>query len=66
MGIDVCEKVCPVSAISGDIRQVHKVDQQKCIGCGMCESRCPKKAITMVQVAAADKKPAKSQEPVAV
>ncbi len=66
-GLDVCEKVCPVNAISGDIRQVHKVDQQKCIGCRMCESRCPKKAITMVQVASpAGKKPAKAQEPVAV
>ncbi len=67
-GIDVCEKVCPVNAISGDIRQVHKVDQQKCIGCRMCEARCPKKAITMVEAAAhaAAEKPAKAKEPVAV
>jgi len=52
-GIDVCAKVCPVSAISGDVKSVHKVDQAKCIGCGMCEARCPKKAIEMVQAAAA-------------
>ena len=48
-GIDVCEKVCPVNAISGDVRSVHVVNQEKCIGCRMCESRCPKKAITMVE-----------------
>ncbi|HET7318457.1 MAG TPA: Fe-S cluster domain-containing protein [Nitrospirota bacterium] len=66
-GIDMCEKVCPVNAISGDVRQVHVVNQEKCIGCRMCEPRCPKKAITMVEAsAAAAKKPAKAQEPVAV
>jgi H+/Na+-translocating ferredoxin:NAD+ oxidoreductase subunit B len=67
VGIDMCEKVCPVNAISGDVRQVHVVDQEKCIGCRMCEPRCPKKAITMVEASAsAVKKPAKAQEPVAV
>ncbi len=67
-GIDVCEKVCPVSAISGMAGSAHIVNQEKCIGCRMCESRCPKKAITMVQAPAsgAVKKPAQAQEPVAV
>ncbi len=67
-GIDVCAKVCPVNAISGEIRQVHRVNQEKCIGCRMCESRCPKKAIAMVEAvsATAEKKPIKAQEPVAV
>ncbi len=68
VGIDMCEKVCPVNAISGDVRQLHVVNQEKCIGCRMCESRCPKKAITMVEAsgAAAVKKAAKAQAPVAV
>ncbi len=69
VGIDVCEKVCPVNAISGEIRSLHVVNQEKCIGCRMCESRCPKKAITMVEsssAAAAQAKPAKAKEPVAV
>jgi len=68
VGIDVCEKVCPVNAISGEIRSLHVVNQGKCIGCRMCESRCPKKAITMVESssAAAQSKPAKAKEPVAV
>lgn len=61
-GIDVCEKVCPVNAISGDIKSVHTVNQDKCIGCGMCEARCPKKAITMVQAGAKTAKAAKKPE----
>ena len=67
-GLDVCKKVCPVSAISGEIRSVHVVNQEKCIGCRMCEARCPKKAISMVEAAsgAVDNKPSKKQEPVAV
>ncbi len=66
--IDVCKKVCPVSAISGEIRSVHVVNQEKCIGCRMCEARCPKKAISMMEAAsgAVDKKPSKKQEPVTV
>jgi electron transport complex protein RnfB len=52
-GIDLCAKVCPVNAISGDLRAVHTVDQAKCIGCGMCEARCTKKAIEMVPASGA-------------
>jgi ferredoxin len=51
VGIDVCEKICPVNAISGDVRSAHVVDPAKCIGCGMCEPRCPKKAIAMIEAA---------------
>jgi ferredoxin len=67
-GLDVCEKVCPVNAISGEIGSLHVVNQEKCIGCRMCESRFSKKAITMVksQSAPVGKKPAKKREPVAV
>ena len=67
-GIDVCAKVCPVNAISGDIRSAHVVNQDTCIGCGMCESRCPRKAITMAETvsAVADKKPVKAREPAGV
>jgi Na+-translocating ferredoxin:NAD+ oxidoreductase RNF subunit RnfB len=55
-GIDVCSKVCPVNAISGDPKAVHVVDQSKCIGCGMCAARCPKKAIDMVAAQGMTKK----------
>jgi len=54
-----------VNAISGDVRALHTVDQSKCIGCGMCEARCAKKAITMVPAAGAAAQP-KEKEMAAV
>jgi Na+-translocating ferredoxin:NAD+ oxidoreductase RNF subunit RnfB len=60
-GIDVCAKVCPVNAISGGAGAVHTVDQAKCIGCGMCEARCPKKAIEMVPAPAKAEKHAEKE-----
>lgn len=63
-GVDACVKVCPVNAISGQPGSAHTVDQSKCIGCGMCAARCPKKAIEMVHTAspaAAARKTAKAE-----
>jgi Na+-translocating ferredoxin:NAD+ oxidoreductase RNF subunit RnfB len=48
IGCTICAKNCPVNAISGEVKQVHKVDQDICIGCEVCVSKCPKKAIEMV------------------
>ena len=45
-GCGLCKKVCPVSAISGEINQKHVIDQSTCIKCGACQSKCPFKAIT--------------------
>ncbi len=44
-GCDLCKKVCPVSAISGEVGKVHKIDQNKCIKCRSCMQKCPFKAI---------------------
>lgn len=47
-GCKVCEKVCPVFAISvADKKAVVQAD--KCRGCTNCESRCPFHAIKMVE-----------------
>lgn len=48
IGCTICAKNCPVQAISGEVKQVHRVDQDVCIGCEVCVSKCPKKAIEMV------------------
>jgi len=48
IGCTICAKVCPTQAISGELKQVHKVDKDACIGCEQCVAKCPKKAIKMV------------------
>lgn len=44
-GCTKCSKVCPVSAISGEVRNPFVIDPEKCIKCGACVSTCPFKAI---------------------
>ena len=44
-GCTKCARNCPVSAITGTIKQQHVIDQTKCIKCGACISACPFKAI---------------------
>lgn len=41
----LCQKVCPVGAIQGELRDKRKIDQSKCIKCGTCLASCPFKAI---------------------
>lgn len=44
-GCGLCKKVCPVSAISGNVKEMHVIDAAVCIKCGACVNRCPFKAI---------------------
>lgn len=44
-GCSKCSRLCPVGAISGEIKKPFVIDQSKCIKCGSCVSACPFKAI---------------------
>ena len=39
-GCTLCSKKCPVGAITGEVKGLHIVDQDKCIKCGKCEEVC--------------------------
>lgn len=39
----LCLKECPVGAIIGGKKQVHVIDQNKCIRCGICFDVCPER-----------------------
>lgn len=39
-GCSKCSRICPVGAISGEIKSPYKIDQSKCIKCGACKDCC--------------------------
>ena len=44
-GCTACARVCPVNAISGAKKEVHKIDQSLCIKCNACMDKCKFDAI---------------------
>ncbi len=44
-GCSKCSRVCPVGAISGQIKEPFVIDSSKCIKCGACKEACNFKAI---------------------
>lgn len=48
IGCHLCAIRCPVSAISGDKKEVHKINQEKCIKCGICFEVCKFNAVEKI------------------
>jgi NADH-quinone oxidoreductase subunit F/NADP-reducing hydrogenase subunit HndC len=44
-GCSLCAKICPAGAIRGEKKELHLIEQEKCIKCGACMVKCPFKAI---------------------
>ena len=44
-GCTACARKCPVGAISGAVKQIHTIDNEKCIKCGVCMDTCKFNAI---------------------
>ncbi|QVK20481.1 NADH-quinone oxidoreductase subunit NuoF [Mycoplasmatota bacterium] len=44
-GCTICAKNCPVECISGERKEKHTINKEKCILCGDCFNRCPFDAI---------------------
>ena len=45
VGCTLCKRNCAVNAITGELKQPHKIDQSKCVKCGVCFNNCRLKAI---------------------
>lgn len=45
IGCTKCARNCPVSCISGKVKEMHTIVQDKCIKCGACFNACPVDAI---------------------
>ena len=57
-GCTACARQCPVSAISGEVKKPHEIDQDTCIRCGACFDTCKFGAIYQGDEVKADAAPA--------
>ena len=46
----ICLRKCPVEAITGRKKQIHVIDQDKCIKCGTCFDACPSRFGAVKQI----------------
>lgn len=47
VGCTMCARICPVSAISGRVKEKHVIDPKVCVKCGQCYNTCKLHAIEL-------------------
>ncbi len=47
-GCTLCARNCPADAITGELKQQHKIDPKKCVKCGTCIEKCRFGAIVKI------------------
>jgi electron transport complex protein RnfB len=48
IGCTKCLPACPVDAIAGSAKALHRIIEQHCIGCSLCVTPCPVDCIVML------------------